>query len=69
MVKTINYHRNAEFPGGSVVKNLPAKQETRVQSRGQEDLLENGNSLQYFRLENSIDREDWLAIFHGVAKS
>ena len=52
-----------------MVKNLPAKQETRVQSRGQEDLLENGNSLQYFRLENSIDREDWLAIFHGVAKS
>ena len=58
-----------DFLGGSVVKNLPAKQETRVQSRGQEDLLENGNSLQYFRLENSIDREDWLAIFHGVAKS
>ena len=37
MVKTINYHRNAEFPGGSVVKNLPAKQETRVQSMGWED--------------------------------
>ena len=30
------------FPGGSVVKNLPAKQETRVQSLGQEDLLEKG---------------------------
>ena len=28
------------FPGGSVVKNLPAKQETKVQSLGQEDLLE-----------------------------
>ena len=28
------------FPGGSVVKNLPAKQETRVRSLGQEDLLE-----------------------------
>ena len=27
------------FPGGSVVKNLPAKQETWVQSLGQEDLL------------------------------
>ena len=28
------------FPGGSVVKNLFAKQETRVQSLGQEDPLE-----------------------------
>ena len=27
------------FPGGSVVKNLPAMQETRVQSLGWEDLL------------------------------
>ena len=35
--------RNSSFPGGSVVKNLPAKQETqeiRVQSLGQEDPLE-----------------------------
>ena len=28
------------FPGGSVVKNLPAKQETGVWSLGREDLLE-----------------------------
>ena len=28
------------FPGGSVVKNPPAIQETRVQSLGQEDPLE-----------------------------
>ena len=28
------------FPGGSVVKNLPAKQETQVQSWGREDPLE-----------------------------
>ena len=28
------------FPGGSVVKNLPAIQESRVQSLGQEDPLE-----------------------------
>ena len=28
------------FPGGSVVKNLPAKQETQVQSLGREDPLE-----------------------------
>ena len=29
-----------DFPGGSVVKNLPALQETWVQSLGQEDPLE-----------------------------
>ena len=28
------------FPGGSAVKNLPAMQETQVQSLGQEDPLE-----------------------------
>ena len=28
------------FPGGSVVKNLPAKQETRVQSLAREDAME-----------------------------
>ena len=30
------------FPGGSVVKNLPAMQETLVQSLGQGDPLEKG---------------------------
>ena len=30
------------FPGSSVVKNLPAMQETWVQSLGQEDPLEKG---------------------------
>ena len=30
------------FAGGSDVKNLPAMQETQVQSLGQEDLLEKG---------------------------
>ena len=30
------------FPNSSVVKNLPAMQETLVQSLGQEDPLENG---------------------------
>ena len=30
------------FPGGSVVKTLPAVQETQVRSLGQEDPLEEG---------------------------
>ena len=29
----------------------------------------NGNLLQYFCLENSIDRGAWQATVHGVAKS
>ena len=33
---------NKGFPGGSVVKNLPAIQETQVQSLGLEDPLEKG---------------------------
>ena len=32
------------FPGGSVVKNLPAMQETRVRSLGWEDPLEEGKA-------------------------
>ena len=37
------HHLNTRvFPGGSVVKNLPSIQETRVQSLGQEDPLEEG---------------------------
>ena len=34
------FHPSLGFPGGAVVKSLPAKQETRVQSLGQEDPLE-----------------------------
>ena len=33
------------FPGGTVVKNPPAMQETRVRSLGQEDPLENGMAI------------------------
>ena len=50
-------------------KNLPAMQETRVQSLGWEDPGEgNGNPLQYSCLENPIDRGAWHAIAHGVAR-
>ena len=53
-----------------MVKNLPAMQETRFQSLGQEDSLEKGmDSLQYSFLENSMDRVAWSAAVHGVTKS
>ena len=53
-----------------MVKNLPAKQETQVQSLGWEDPGEgNGNPLQYSCLENPMDKGAWQATVHGVAKS
>ena len=45
-----------------MVKNLPAMQETWVQSLGWEDALEKGmatHPLQYSCLENSMDRGAW----------
>ena len=52
------------------VKNLPAMQETQVQSLGREDPWKgNGYLLQYSCLENPMDRGAWWAIVHGVAKS
>ena len=54
-----------------MVKNLSAMRETWVRSLGQEDLLEeegNSNPLQYFGLENPMDRGSWQATVHGVAK-
>ena len=36
-----------DFPGGSVVKNPPAKQETWVRSRGWEDPLEKEMAIHF----------------------
>ena len=56
------------FPGGSVVKNLPAMQETWVQSLDLEDLLEKEMvyPLWYSCLANPMDRGAYQAIVHGV---
>ena len=51
------------------VKNLPAMQEMRVQSLGQEDPLEDGNPLQCSCLENPMGKGAWKATVHRVAKS
>ena len=59
------------FPGGSVVKNLPA-------NAGDADSVSglrrspgegNGNPLQYSCLGNLMDRGAWQATVHGVSKS
>ena len=70
------------FPGGMVVKNLPAN----VGDSGHLGLIPggwklnpgglerssgggNGNPLQYHCLENPMDRGAWCSRAHGVAKS
>ena len=54
-----------KFLNGSVVKNLPAMQDTWVRSLGWEDPLEKeGYPLQYSGLENSMH-----CTVHRVAKS
>ena len=54
-----------------MVINMPAMQETRVQFLNQEDSLEKGMTtpLQYFCLENSMDRGALWSTVHKVAKS
>ena len=56
-----------DFPIAQMVRNLPAMQETWVQSLGQEDPLE--KKMATHSLENSIDRGAWQATVYGVAES
>ena len=53
-----------------MVRNLPAMQETWVQSLGWEDPLEEDMSTHYSSLAWRIptDRGAWQAIVHGVAE-
>ena len=53
------------------VKNLPAMQQKQVQSLGWEDPLEEEMAMHssYSSLGNPMDRGDWRATVHGVAKS
>ena len=54
-----------------IVKNLPAMQETWIQSLGGEDPLEKGTGypLQYSGLENPMDRAAWQGTVYGVTKN
>ena len=56
------------FPGGSVVKNLPAMQETRAQSLGLEDPLENETATHSSILAWKIPRTEESSRLHGLAK-
>ena len=62
------------FPGGSVVKNLPAssgdaRDVGSIPGLGRSAGVGNGNPLQYSCLENSTGRGGWWVTVHGVAKS
>ena len=58
------------FPGGSVVKNLPANAEVMrlIPGSGRSPEGGNGNLLHYFCLGNSMDRGAGWAPVLGVAK-
>ena len=62
------------FPGGSLVKNLPADagdagNEGLIPGSGRSPGGGHGNPLQYPCLENPTDRGDWRATVRGVAES
>ena len=58
------------FPGGSVVKNIPANagDAGSVSGLGRSPGEGNGNLLQYSCLGNPMNRGAWWATVHGVAK-
>ena len=58
------------FPGGSVVKNLPANAEDvgSVPGLGRPLGKGNGNLLQYSCLGNPMDRKVWQTTVHWVTK-
>ena len=61
------------FPGGAVVKNLPAnagdtRDSSSIPRSGRSPGDGNSSSLQYSYLENSMDRGAWWATVHKVTK-
>ena len=61
------------FPGGAVVKNLPAnagvtEDAVAIAGSGRSPGGENGSPVQYSYLENSMDRGAWQATDHGVQR-
>ena len=61
------------FPGGSVVKSLPANAgatgDSLIFESGRSPRGENNNPFQYSCLKNPIDRRAWRATVHVVTKS
>ena len=62
-----------DFPSGAVVKNPPAnaadeRDVCSIPGSGRSLGGGNGNPLQYYCLENSMDRGAWWAVGHWVAQ-
>ena len=59
------------FPGGSVIKNIPANSEETglIPGSGRSLREGNDNSLQYSCLGNPLDRGAWQATVHEVTKN
>ena len=69
------YPRSRAFPGGTIVKNLPAnagnsRDSGLIPGSGRFGNTGNtGNPSQYLCVENSMDRGPWWDTVHQVAKS
>ena len=59
------------FPGGSVIKSLPANAGYMglIPGLGRSPGERNGNPVQHSCLDNPMDRGAWWATVHGVAES
>ena len=69
--KILILEHKGDFPGGTAVNNLPANSGNvdSVPELGRCTGEGNGNPLQYSCLGNTMDRESWWAVAHGVAKN
>ena len=68
-VELLDHMTVLSFLGGSVVKKLPAMQESWVQSLGRSPVEWNGYPLQHSCLGNPMDRGAWRATVCGVTES
>ena len=70
-VLQVSKPRRWSFPGGTVVKNLPADagDSGLIPGSGRSPGVGNGNPLQCSCLEKFMDTGAWQATVHGVEKS
>ena len=66
-------YTHMDFPGGSVVKNLPANAGTAgdpssIPQLGKSPGGGNANPFQYSCWDNPMDRGAWQAKVHGISK-
>ena len=65
------YTYSPGFPGSSMVKNPPANagDAGSIPGLGRSPGGGNDNPLQYYCLENPMDRGGWWVTVHGITKS